>query len=553
MRRLELELVIDSFAGGGGASLGIEQAIGRPVDIAINHDREAIAMHMANHPETKHYQEDVWGVDPVKATGGQAVALAWFSPDCTHHSKARGGKPRDKNIRGLAWVALRWAAKVRPRVIILENVEEFRSWGPLNRRRRPKRAHKGETFDRWVRQLRELGYDVEWRELRACDFGAPTSRKRLFVIARCDGEPIAWPAPTHSDPKKPMFALAPYRTAAECIDWTIPTPSIFERPKPLAAATLRRIANGIRRYVIESPEPYVVNLTHGGRLESLREPFTTITGAHRGEKALVTPFLAGITHNKSGGQTTPGDSPMPTITTSKGGEQALIAPTLVQTGYGERAGQSPRSLDIEEPLGTVVGGGAKHALVAGFLAKHFGGHETPGSSLDEPADTVTARDHHSLVASNLLKLYGTNSGAGMEEPMPTVTATGWHLGEVRAFLAAYYGNDKDGQAVSDPFRTVTSKERFGLVTVEGMPYAIVDIGMRMLAPRELFRAQGFPDGYIIDAVVAGRRLSKTDQIRMCGNSVCPPIARALVEANVVGNLGQRDLWAGYEMAAGGAG
>lgn len=566
MRRLELELVIDSFAGGGGASLGIEQALGRPVDIAINHDAEAIAMHAANHPETTHYQEDVWKVDPLKATQGRPVALGWFSPDCTHHSKARGGKPRDKNIRGLAWVALRWAAKTQMRVLIVENVEEFRSWGPLNRRRRPKRNHKGATFDRWVSQLRALGYEVEWRELRACDFGAPTSRKRLFVIARNDGAPIVWPAPTHSDPKRPMFSLVPYRTAAECIDWSIPCPSIFERPKPLATATQRRIANGIRRYVIDAERPFVINLTHGGRLESVDEPFATITGAHRGEKALVapylagvggragqspertldapyhtttakgdtalvTPFLAGITHNKSGGQTTPGDAPMPTITTSRGGEQALIAPTLVQTGYGERPGQSPRSLDIEEPLGTVVGGGSKHALVAGFLAKHFGGHETSGSELQEPIDTVPARDH---------------------APMPTVTSGGQHLGEVRAFLAAYYGNDKDGQAVTEPFRTVTSKERFGLVTVEGEPYAIVDIGMRMLAPRELFRAQGFPDGYVIDPVVGGRRLTKTDQIRMCGNSVCPPIARALVAANVVAG-GQRHAWEGWELAAGGAG
>lgn len=553
MHRLELELVIDSFAGGGGASLGIEEAIGRPVDIAINHDRAAIAMHEANHPATRHYQEDVWQVDPVEATGGRPVALLWLSPDCTHHSKARGGKPRDKGIRGLAWVGLRWAARARPRVIILENVEEFRTWGPLNRRRRPKRNRKGETFDRWVSQLRGLGYEVEWRELRACDFGAPTSRKRLFVIARCDGEPITWPAPTHSN--KPLLGLVPYRTAAECIDWSIPCPSIFERPKPLAVATLRRIANGIRRYVIESPQPFIVRTAYkganGSYVNSVHEPFRTLTAQADG-LSVVTPFLAGITHNKSGGQTTPSDAPMPTITTSRGGEQALIAPTLVQTGYGEREGQSPRSLDIEEPLGTVVGGGSKHALVAGFLAKHFGGHETPGSALAQPTDTVTARDHNGLVASSLVKLYGTNDGAPVDAPMPVVTAGGNHLGEVRAFLAAYYGNDKDGQAVSEPFRTVTSKERFGLVTVEGEPYAIVDIGMRMLAPRELFRAQGFPDGYVIDPVVNGRRLTKTDQIRMCGNSVCPPIARALVEANV-GAAGQRNLWAGYELAAAGGG
>lgn len=498
MHRLELELVIDSFAGGGGASLGIEEAIGRPVDVAINHDRAAIAMHEANHPETRHYQEDVWQVDPLLATGGRPVALLWLSPDCTHHSKARGGKPRDKGIRGLAWVGLRWAARARPRVIILENVEEFRTWGPLNRRRRPKRNRKGETFDRWVSQLRGLGYEVEWRELRACDFGSPTSRRRLFVIARCDGEPITWPEPTHSN--KPMLGLVPYRTAAECIDWSIPCPSIFERPKPLAAATLRRIANGIKRYVIEAERPFVINLTHGGRLESVDEPFATITGAHRGEKALVAPYLAGVGGPEYSGKPVRVDEPMRTLTVEN--HRAVVTPFL-----------------------------------AGITHNKSGGQTTP-----------------------------------VDAPMPVVTAGGNHLGEVRAFLAAYYGNDKDGQAVSEPFRTVTSKERFGLVTVEGEPYAIVDIGMRMLAPRELFRAQGFPDGYLIKVWVPEhdewRRneetrewelvhrkagyLTKTDQIRMCGNSVCPPIARALVEANV-GAAGQRNLWAGYELAAAGGG
>ena len=557
MHRFELELVIDSFAGGGGASLGIEQAIGRPVDIAINHDRAAIAMHEANPPETGHYQEDVGQVDPIEATGGRPVALLWLSPDCTHHSKARGGKPRDKGIRGLAWVGLRWAARARPRVIILENVEEFRTWGPLNRRRRPKRNRKGETFDRWVSQLRGLGYEVEWRELRACDFGAPTSRKRLFVIARCDGERIRWPLPTHGK----GLGLLPYRTAAECIDFSLPCPSIFLTReegralgvnRPLVDATMRRIAAGIKRFVLDAPEPFVVNLTHGGRVEPIGQPFATVTGANRGEKAFVTPYLAGITHNRSTGQIGAVDEPLRTITTSKGGEQALVAPTLIQTGWGERDGQAPRAPGLDKPLGTIVAGGGKHAMVAGFLAKHFGGHETPGADISRPLPTVTQRDHHGLVASSLVKLYGTNNGATLEEPMPTVTAIGQHLGEVRAFMAAYYGNDKDGQGIAEPFRTVTSKERFALVYVGGLPYAIVDIGMRMLAPRELFRAQGFPDGYVIDPVVHGKRLSKTAQIEACGNSVCPPIARALVEANV-GALGQRNLWAGYELAAAGGG
>lgn len=542
--------VVDCFAGGGGASLGIEQAIGRPVDFAINHDREAIAMHEANHPGTRHYQNDIWQVKPRDVVGEGPVALAWFSPDCKHFSKAKGGKPVEKSVRDLAWVVIEWAREVRPAVIMLENVEEFRTWGPLGEDNLPIRDRKGETFSQWAEALRELGYEFEWRELRACDYGAPTIRKRLFIIARCDGRPIRWPERTHRDPRRePLSPLPVYRTAAECIDWSIPCPSIFERPKPLAEATLRRIANGIRRYVLESPDPFIVSLTPHGRngVESLKEPMMTVTGA------LVSPFLASITHNRSGGQITAGDAPVPTLTTSKGGEQALIAPTLIQTGYGEREGQSPRSLDINAPLGTVVGQGGKHALVAGFVAKHFGDQgQRPGSRLDEPMSTVTAVDHNGIVASHLVKLYGTNDGASMAEPLPTVTAGGNHLGEVRAFLVAYFGNERDGQPVSDPFRTVTSKERFGLVYIRGEAYEIVDIGMRMLSPRELARAQGFPDRYQLAPAVNGRPLSKTAQIRMIGNSVCPDIAREIVAANV-GRVGQQHLWRGHELAAAGGG
>lgn len=452
------ELVVDNFAGGGGASTGIEAAIDRSVDIAINHDPEAIAMHKANHPGTEHYREDVFSINPRAVTNGAPVGLAWFSPDCKHFSKAKGGKPVDKNIRGLAWVVIRWAEDVRPRLIMLENVEEFQTWCPLDAEGRPDLTRKGETFREWVGRLQSLGYVVEWRELKAADFGAPTSRKRLFVVARCDGQPIVWPSPTHGK------GLRPYRTAAECIDWSIPCPSIFERPKPLADATLRRIARGVRRYVIEAGEPFIVPITHTGadRVHGISEPLRTITTAHRGEFALA-------------------------------------VPTLIQMGYGERKGQAPRVPGLEKPLGTIVAQGQKHAVVAAFLARHYGGHENDGSDLRIPIHTITTQDHHSLV---------------------------------HAFLIKYYGADQNPEML-EPLHTVTTKHRFALVTVQGQRYYIADIGMRMFAPHELFRAQGFRSNYIISPIVNGKPLSKTAQVRMCGNSVCPPLAEALVRANYI--------------------
>lgn len=453
------ELVADGFAGGGGASEGIEKAIGRSVDIAMNHDPEALAMHMANHPGTEHYCQDLLNVDPEAATQGAPVGFIWFSPDCKHFSKAKGGKPVSKNVRGLAWVVIRWAEAVRPRVIMLENVEEFQTWGPLLEDGRPDPKRKGETFREWVARLRALGYVVEWRELKAADYGAPTSRKRLFVIARCDGRPIVWPAPTHGKGR------LPYRTAAECIDWSIPCPSIFTRAKPLAEATLRRIARGVRRYVIEAAEPFIVPITHttsDDRVHGINEPLRTITTAQRGEFALA-------------------------------------VPTLIQTGYGERKGQTPRVPGLEKPVGTIMAQGQKHALVAAFLARHYGGHENDGSDLRLPIHTITTQDHHSLV---------------------------------HAFLIKYYGVDQNPEMLA-PLHTVTTRDRFALVTVKGEQYYIADIGMRMLAPRELFNAQGFRSDYIIDPIVNGKRLTKTAQIRMCGNSVCPPLAEALVRANYV--------------------
>jgi DNA (cytosine-5)-methyltransferase 1 len=489
---LARELLVDLFAGGGGASTGIEQAIGRHVDIAVNHDPEAVSLHQANHPQTQHHVSDVFEVVPVAVTEGRPVGLLWASPDCTFHSKARGGKPhRDRNKarrrRGLAWVVCRWARDVRPRVIALENVEEFQHWGPLTDDGQPCPERKGLTFRRWVAQLRNLGYVVEWRELRACDYGAPTIRKRLFVIARCDGQPIVWPQPTHGK------GLRPHRTAAECIDWSLPCPSIFDRKKPLAEATLRRIAHGIKRYVLDAAQPFIVPVTHQGdeRVHSINEPLRAIT-------------------------------------TAKRGEFALCAPTLVETGYGERPGQAPRAPGLDKPLGTVVAGGGKHALVAAFLAKHYAG--VVGSDLRDPTSTVTTVDHHSVVTSHLAKLRGTSSSASTSEPLHTVSAGGQHHAEVRAFLIAYYGSDQD-TPLGEPMHTVTTKMRFGLVTVAGQQYKIADIGMRMLHPRELYRAQGFPDSYVIDRGADGRPLTKEAQVRMCGNSVCPPAAAAIVRAN----------------------
>jgi DNA (cytosine-5)-methyltransferase 1 len=534
-------LVIDNFAGGGGASTGIEMALGRPVDIAINHDPEAIAMHEINHPHTKHYCESVWDVDPREVTQGRAVDLAWFSPDCKHFSKAKGGKPVKKEIRGLAWVAIRYAATVRPRVIMLENVEEFVTWGPLADGR-PCPKNKGRTFNSFVNALRRHGYQVEWKELRANHFGAATIRKRLFLIARCDGLPIVWPEATHlvaTSPEVKAKQAKPQRLAADIIDWSLPCPSIFDRKKPLAEATLRRIARGIQRYVIDSAEPFLVKVNHGYdyfRGQPLDEPLQTITS--KLGTGLVMPTLAPFITEHANSTTQRNmaiDDPLRTICAEvKGGHFAVVAPTLVQLGYGERPGQSPRAPGLQKPLGTVVAGGGKHGLVAAFLAKHYGGkYIGPGASLAAPAPTVTTVDHNALVTSHLVKLRGTSrDGQPADESLHTVTASGNHHGEVRAFLLKYY-DTAVGQAVGEPLHTITTKHRLGLVMVKGEPYQIVDIGMRMLEPHELYAAQGFPAGYIHNRTLTNPKLPKASQVRMCGNSVCPPVAAALVRANLV--------------------
>lgn len=702
------ELIIDNFAGGGGTSTGLEAAFGRPVDIAINHDPEALAMHAINHPHTKHLCESVWDIDPIEVTGNQPVALVWLSPDCKHFSKAKGGKPVEKKIRGLAWVTLRWAAKCKPRVIMLENVEEFKTWGPLIQDEegawKPDPAKRGKTFESFVRQLEDHGYKVEHRELRASDYDTPTIRKRFFLVARRDGLPIRWPAPTNGAPDSPAVRagkLAPYRTAAECIDWSLPCPSIFNRKRPLADATLRRIAKGIMRYVVDAANPFIVGQggpIYAGKPVPASQPFGTLTTENH--RAVVVPSIVPVTHQGSDRSESVRE-PFRTITGAQRGEKALAVATMIQTGYGERpavyhcpacaldfedkhatgagglapaecpqcgeeeritvvrAPQEPRALDIDRPLGTVVGS-TKAALVTAFLNEHAnasnqrvmpadeplrticaqvkGGHfsmvsaalvgvggraggsrprgaDEPtatitakgdtavataflakhytgvvGSELEEPIGTVTSTDHHSLVtahltkfrtgstgsdlaepvptitagpkenpagaphalglvSSSLIKLRGTSTAAGVDEPLHTISAGGQHHAEVRAFLLKYYGTDQDPR-LEEPLHTVTTKDRYGLVTIQGQDYEIVDIGLRMLAPHELYRAQGFPADYVIDEIpdpellfaggeqVEGDPLSlpripltKSAQVRMCGNSVCPPLSEALIRAN----------------------
>lgn len=574
------ELIVDNFAGGGGASTGIEMATGYSVDIAINHDPEAIKMHKANHPNTKHYCENVWAVDPVKACNGHPVGLAWFSPDCKHFSKAKGGKPKDKNIRGLAWVACRWAGLVRPRVIMLENVEEFKTWGPLNRGHHPIKAKQGKTFEKFVQQLNDLGYTVEFKELIAADYGAPTMRKRFFLIARCDGKPIVWPEPTHApadSEKVKAGLLEPYVGAYTQIDFSRPCPSIFDTSeeikekygiravRPLAQKTMDRIARGFIKFVLNNPKPFIIQCNHGGerRPNDIREPMPTITGKHgygivepymvqigqtgftkdrskdvreplttivsKNEHCLIEPMLAPYmgtnTTNHPGGNCR---DPIHTITT--GNQQCLISPTLIQY-HSETAKDEVRGQTIKDPIMTVDSSN-RYGLVASFLHKYYdGGYKGAGETVENPLPTVTAWDHNSVVTANLIQMNNHCDGKDIRQPLPTITAGDGHFGEVRAFLIKYYGQGT-GQDIKDPLDTVTAQDRFGLVTINGTDYQIVDIGLRMLEPRELYGCQGFPDDYIIDHDYTGKTYPRSEQVRRCGNAVCPPIPAALVRANL---------------------
>lgn len=469
------ELVVDNFAGGGGASTGIEIALGRSVDIAINHDPDAIAMHRANHPNTKHYCEDVWQVDPVEACEGKPVALAWFSPDCKHHSRAKGGKPVDKNIRGLAWVAVRWAKKVKPRVIMLENVEEFMDWGPLDENNRPDPNHKGETFNEFVTELEKVGYHIEYRLLRACDYGAPTIRKRFFLIARSDGEQIVWPEPTHGDPSSEAVIsgrLKPWIPVADVIDFSLPCPSIFDTSeeifekygiravRPLKEKTMRRIFRGLKKYVLDNPHPFIVQVNHNGesfRGQDVNEPLDTITSKHG---------------------------------------TGIVMPMMIQ--YHDETNEN----------------------------------EVRGQQVDEPIKTVDTSNRYGLVSTFITQFNNNSVGQSVDEPLNTITAYAGHYAEVNAFLVKYYNNEDNNSSVEEPMHTITAKDRMGLVMVNKENYRIADIGMRMLTPRELFNAQGFPNDYIIDEDADGKVYPKSKQVARCGNAVCPPIPTALVRANL---------------------
>jgi DNA (cytosine-5)-methyltransferase 1 len=542
------ELIVDNFAGGGGASTGIEEATGFSVDIAINHDPKAIAMHKANHPNTKHYCEDVWQIDPVQACNGHPVGLAWFSPDCKHFSKAKGGKPKDKNIRGLAWVACRWAGLVRPRVIMLENVEEFKTWGPLNRRHHPIKDKQGKTFEKFVQQLNDLGYEVEFKELVAADYGAPTMRKRFFMIARYDGRPIVWPEPTHGpvdSEEVKAGLLKPYVGAYTQIDFSRPCPSIFDTSeeikkkygiravRPLAQKTMDRIARGLKKFVLDNPEPFIVPIGYGERkgqaprVHDVKQPLPTIVGS--GKHYLCEPYMKQI------GQTgfpkdRSKDVREPLTTIVRKNEHCLISPTLIQyhseTAQGEVRGQT-----MKDPIMTVDGSN-RYGLVTSFLHKYYdGGYKGAGESMENPLPTVTAWDHNSVVTANLIQMNNHCDGKDIRQPLPTITAGDGHFGEVRAFLIKYYGQGT-GQDIEEPLDTVTSRDRFGLVTIEGVDYQIVDIGLRMLEPKELYGCQGFPDDYIIDHDYTGKTYPRTEQVKRCGNSVSPMIPNALVRANL---------------------
>ena len=525
------ELFVDNFAGGGGASTGIEMAIGRSVDIAINHDPDAIAMHKANHPHTKHYCEDVWQVDPVEACEGNPVALAWFSPDCKHFSRAKGGKPVDKNIRGLAWVAVKWALAVRPRILMLENVPEIRTWCPLGADNKPIKERTGETFRGFILALstglpewhpaykemcealsiepnseeakrlqKGLGYKVQYRTLKSCDYGAPTTRKRFYLIARCDGKRIVWAEPTHaprdSEAVKRGLKL-PYRTAAECIDWSIPAQSIFERKKPLAENTMRRIARGIQKFVIDNPEPFIVPIGYGER---------------KGQA----PRVNGI------------DEPLGTVVSSN--KHYLVAPSLIQY-HSETAKDEVRGQELDEPLMT-VDTTPRYALSVAHIMKNYGGgYKGAGSAADAPLGTVTGIDHNSLVTAHIMTMRKNMDGQPVDEPLSTVSCSGAHHAEVQAFLVKYFSTGA-AKSVNEPLDTITTKDRFALVTIHGEEYIITDIKMRMLQPRELFNAQGFPEDYIIDRDADGHPYTKTKQVARCGNAVTPQVPAALVKANL---------------------
>lgn len=612
MRQIDFfeEMIIDNFAGGGGASTGIELATGRAVDAAINHDPDAILMHRTNHPQTRHYCESVWDVDPWEVTRGRPVGLAWFSPDCKHFSKAKGSKPVDRNIRGLAWIVLKWAGTVKPRVIILENVEEFQTWGPV-RKGKPVKSRRGETFRKWKEQLQVLGYEIDHRELVAADYGAPTIRKRFFLIARCDGKKIIWPERTHA-PKDSEDVkngkCKPWRGAAEIIDWTIPCPSIFDKTdeikekygiraiRPLAVNTQKRIARGIEKFVLQNKEPFIVPIGYGERkgqaprVHDIKEPVSTVVSS--GKQYLcqpeLSPFIVQVNHKGEQFRGQELKEPIPTITGKHGyglatpvmtaiavskAEQCLAMPSLIQ--YHTEQSERVRGQGVDEPIMTLDAAN-RYGLSVAYLAEYFqngrpldvnsplhtsttkdreclcmahmekffsGGYTGNGSDANTPLGTVTAVDHNGLVETFISKFYKTGIGQKPDEPLHTVTTSAGHFGivtvkmsrsemnlhhwnEVRELLNAYCGY-------------AIAADEILLLDVNGTLYFISDIGLRMLTPRELYAANGFPPDYIIDHDYTGKAYGKTKQVARCGNAVPPPFAEALVRANLPEMCGRR--------------
>lgn len=538
-------LIVDNFAGGGGASCGIELATGRPVNIAINHDPDAIAMHKANHPYTEHYQESVWDIDPKEICRGQPVGLAWFSPDCKHFSKAKGGKPVDKNIRGLAWIVLKWAGMVRPRVIILENVEEFQTWGPV-RKGHPVKSKQGETFERWKNQLSALGYVIEHRELKACDYGAPTIRKRFFLIARCDGEPIMWPESTHGPADSSEVKsgkLKPYRTAAECIDFTLPCQSIFDRKKPLAVNTQRRIARGLDKFVIKksklftvvcrnnesSSAPYLTKFQQHSRGQSIVNPFDTIRpGTTR--FGLVAPALIQY-HSETAKADVRGQSlDKPIMTVDSSPRYGMFIPYLSKYyGTGEN------TVDINHPMPTVTAKD-RMSLSMPFLTQYYSGADH-ANTVCNPLQTITVQPRHYLCKGYLTILRNNMDCRSVNEPLNTITTSGAHFAYTKVYVKKYKPgcNLYNWGKVRELLNTYTdwnlADDEVLIFNINGVEQFIYDIGLRMLQPKELYKAQGFPDDYIIETDCNGKDYPKSKQVARCGNAVPPPFAKALVMAN----------------------
>lgn len=533
------EIIVDNFAGGGGASTGIELATGRPVNIAINHDPDAILMHKTNHPYTEHYQASVWDINPEEVCRGRKVGLAWFSPDCKHFSKAKGGKPVDKKIRGLAWIVLRWAAKVRPRVIMLENVEEFQTWGPV-RKGKPVKSKVGQTFNHFIEQLKALDYDVEYRELKACDYGAPTIRKRFFLIARCDGNPIVWPEATHAPADSPEVTTGkkkPYKSAAECIDFSLPCPSIFERAKPLVPNTQRRIARGLDKFVIREAKPYLVHIGNGERngqlprIYDIDKPLNTVVSSCK--QYHVLPYLEQINHS---GKETRGqklDKQVPTITSKHG--FAYIAPSLIQY-HSETAKSEVRGQKINKPIMTIDGSG-RYGLQIPFLTQYYSGADH-ANTVTNPLQTVTVKPRHFLNDCFLTVLRNHMDSKSINEPLNTITARAMHFTFVKVYVKQYsedvwLGYWQKIRAMLNEYTDWNLNDNEIIVfNIDGTEYFIYDIGMRMLQPKELYAAQGFPKDYVIEKDYLGNTYPKSKQVARCGNAVPPPFATALVRANL---------------------